>query len=235
MVMMGQIMSLTNTSLLTKHTTCHRHKEQERQRGRAAYLHQGMSVCLRTFLFLHHVKINQFVNIRRSCRENGLAPRVHGNTRRLPVNSLTFDDVSNVVSFIRNYAEVHAILLPGRIPGYKRSDLQLLPCSTTKHSVWEEYSAACELCPRHAVAYSTFCRVWRKLLPMILPTRPRTDLCGVCHSMAGLLTRSANLTEGEKTQVNSEHVNSTLKWVPTWLRLTMANIYCEQYPYLDKQ
>jgi hypothetical protein len=34
--------------------------------------------------------------------------------------------------FLRSYAEVNAILLPGRIPGYKRDDLQLLPSSTTK-------------------------------------------------------------------------------------------------------
>ena len=31
-----------------------------------------------------------------------------------------------------NYAEKNAILLPGRIPGYKRDTIQLLPSSTTK-------------------------------------------------------------------------------------------------------
>ena len=45
-----------------------------------------------------------------------------------PNTLLTFDVIKNLVTFITNYAEEHAILLPGRIPGYKK----LLPSSTTK-------------------------------------------------------------------------------------------------------
>lgn len=77
----------------------------------------------------------------------GLLARTHGNTNRLPKNALTFTEVKNVVKFLENYAEAHAILLPGRIPGYKRTDLQLLPSSTTKkvilamylHQSWYNY------------------------------------------------------------------------------------------------
>ena len=38
-----------------------------------------------------------------------------------------------------NIIEANAMILPGRVPGYKRSDIQLLPSSTTKHKVWELY------------------------------------------------------------------------------------------------
>ena len=62
----------------------------------------------------------------------GLNSRQHGNHNRLPANTLSIVDTRNVVRFLQNYAENHAILLPGRIPGYKRDDLQLLPSSTTK-------------------------------------------------------------------------------------------------------
>jgi len=37
-----------------------------------------------------------------------------------------------VVKFLQNFAETNAILLPGRIPGYKRDDVQLLPSSMMK-------------------------------------------------------------------------------------------------------
>ena len=47
----------------------------------------------------------------------GLTARTHGNTKRLPSNSLTIEDVRHVVSFIQAYAEDNAILLAGRIPG----------------------------------------------------------------------------------------------------------------------
>ena len=36
------------------------------------------------------------------------------------------------MKFMENYTEANAILLPGRIPGYKRDDLKLLPCDLTK-------------------------------------------------------------------------------------------------------
>lgn len=163
-MLMGQIIAMTNTNSQTKHHL-HEHQPSARQRMRGKYFHQGNRVCLRTFLFLHFTKKEQFCNIRASCTESGLAPRVHGNTRRLPVKALTFNDVSRIVTFVRNYAEDHAILLPGRIPGYKRSDLQLLPCSTTKIAVWKLYKSASEEAQDRAVAYSSFCRIWRTLLP----------------------------------------------------------------------
>lgn len=62
----------------------------------------------------------------------GLTTRRHGNTKRTPVNTLSFRETQNAVKFLKSYADNHAILLPGRIPGYKRDDLQLLPSSTTK-------------------------------------------------------------------------------------------------------
>ena len=45
---------------------------------------------------------------------------------------LKLEEVKSLLTFISNYAEKHVILLPGRIPGYKRDDIQLLPSSTTK-------------------------------------------------------------------------------------------------------
>ena len=86
------------------------------------------------------------------------------------------------------YAEDHAIMLPGWIPGYKRFDLQLLPCPVTKRSIWKCYKDAADLLQDFsAVAYPTFCKIWTQVLPNILPTHPMTDLCMECHKMAGLI------------------------------------------------
>ena len=202
LVMLGQAMANTNTSDLTIRSVQHHHQPHERQRTSSTYYHQGQQVYRDTLLFLHGIKAGKFRALRRHLRENGLVPRVHGNSGRAPKHALTFADVKQVVGFITNYAEDHAILLPGRIPGYKRSNLQLLPCSTTRRSVWQAYSAAtAELPSVHCVSYSTFCRIWRQLLPHILPTRPRTDLCAVCHSSASLIVRNSSLSEAEKSQV----------------------------------
>ena len=97
-VLMGQpAMSNASKHVMRRTDTGKRQAESTK-----TYYHQAKRVCLRTFLFLHATGKDQYANIRASCSENGITPRVHGNTRRLPVNSLTFDDVSRVVTFIRN-------------------------------------------------------------------------------------------------------------------------------------
>ena len=75
---------------------------------------------------------DRFMSLKASYSASGLTTRVHGNTKHAPKNALKFEEIKNLVSFINNYAEKHAILLPGRIPGYKKDNLQLLPSSTTK-------------------------------------------------------------------------------------------------------
>ena len=48
-------------------------------------------------------------------------------------NTLLLLDIRRIVAFLANYAEENAILLPGRVPGYKRDNIQLLSSSTTKN------------------------------------------------------------------------------------------------------
>ena len=55
-----------------------------------------------------------------------------GRAKVLPHNTTELSDIKNVVRYILNYVEDHIVLLPGRIPGYKRDDLQLFSSSTTK-------------------------------------------------------------------------------------------------------
>ena len=56
--------------------------------------------------------------------DSGISPRVHGNTKRLPKHALKLRDVEYIVRFLLSYAEQHALLLPGRVPGYARDDIQ---------------------------------------------------------------------------------------------------------------
>ena len=80
-----------------------------------------------------------------------------------------------VVRFLHTYAEQYALLLPGRIPEYSRSDIQFLPSSVSKQKVWRVYHAAAEV---HAVAYTTVCLLWRTLVMMM---KPHSDLCWKCQ------------------------------------------------------
>ena len=101
-----------------------------------------------------------------------------------------------------NYTEVHALLLPGRVPGYSRSDIKLLPSSTSKRKIWKLYrEAAQQSSSIHQVSYSMFCKLWRQLLPFIILMKPMTDLCWTCQQNSTALMRAAHYPEEVKSDV----------------------------------
>ncbi len=127
---------------------------------------------------------------------------MHGHIGRISWNALAVQDVWKIIEFVMQYAEANAILLPGRVPGYKRDDIQLLPSTTTKRAVWMLHHDTSTRMGERAVAYSTFCRVWKQFLHHIVVTRPMTDLCWRYQQNSTAIVRSANLSEGEKSHVN---------------------------------
>ena len=107
-----------------------------------------------------------------------------------------------VVKFLLNYVEQHGLLLPGRVPGYSRDDVKLLPSRASKKGIWGMYFCAAQQDPEvHAVAYSTFCTLWRTLLSSILLMKPMTDLCWTCQKKSTAFLRSANFPDKEKSAV----------------------------------
>ena len=98
-----------------------------------------------------------------------------------------------------NLPDSNAMLLPGRVPGYKDSDVKLLPSSTTKHTIWELYIQAAATSLMRAVAYSTFTQLWRQLLPNVVVMKPMSDLCWVCQQNSTAIMRSANRPEEKST------------------------------------
>ena len=133
--------------------------------------------------------------------ENGLQPIGHGNIKRLPSHGFTTDDLQIITSFLTNYSEANAILLPGRIPGYKRADVQLLPTHTTKHSVWKSYLKACATLTFKLASYRAFCRVWQVYKPLLMITTPKSDLCWTCQKNSMAITESTNKSVAEKMEV----------------------------------
>lgn len=181
------------------------HIESIRQNAYTRYYHQGLNVCATMFRFLHGVGRKRMKNLARSYKVNGLTPRIHGNSKR-PLSSAEF-----VVRFLLHSTRIHGLLLPGGVPGYSRSDLNLLPSSATKRLIWTEYyQSATNDSSIYTVEYSTFCRLWRTLLPQVLIMKPMSDLCWQCQQNSTAIIRSANSQECDKS--------STLKAAEDHLR-----------------
>ena len=76
------------------------------------YIH-GLQLCLTTYLYVHCISRKCYQNLVKHYHEHGLSPRVHGNTKCLPANSLSTEDRDYLKTFVTNYARAHGIPLPG--------------------------------------------------------------------------------------------------------------------------
>ena len=103
------------------------------------------------------------------------------------------------------------MLLPGRIPGFKDKDIQLLSSSDTKMHVWNSFKRACEESNKQVVSYPKFTLLWKQFHPNVVVAKPMTDLCFACQQNTSKLLRAANLPDSEKSdcvQAQQEHLNS---------------------------
>jgi len=99
------------------------------------------------------------------------------------------DDIKRVVQFITNYAEDHALVLPGRVPGFKRHDIRLLPSSHGKGKVYANYRELLKDTNLRLVGESSFFSLWQQLTPFIVSAKPMTDLCWTCQKNNTLIYR----------------------------------------------
>ena len=114
-------------------------KRADRKVSRVEYLFRGRPLCLKNFLTLHNIGESQYYKLKKHYITNGVESRTHGSTKKSPRNALAYSDIQNIVQFIVNYAETHAITLPGRTPRHWKADTALLPTSTTKRVVYDAY------------------------------------------------------------------------------------------------
>ena len=78
---------------------------------------------------------------------------------------------------------------------------RFLPSSASKRGIWRVCQSAAESRESvHKVAYSTFCRLWRSLLPSIIIMKPMSDLCWTRQQNSTAILRAANCSEGDKSE-----------------------------------
>ena len=183
------------------------------KRSRSApysFLYQSRPICKEMFFNTYGISYSRFRRLKDHYEEHGISLRVHGNSRKLPHNTLPQAVAKDVKNFLSNYVEENAVLLPGRIPGFKNDDISLLPSSDTKMSVWRAFKRACEETDKQAVCYTTFIKLWDQFYPNVVVAKPMTDLCLTCQQNTSKLLRSANLPDSEKAEsvlVQQEHLN----------------------------
>lgn len=82
----------------------------------------------------------------------------------------------------------------------------------TLQNVWRHYKRCCEVVNTSTTsstvqqaAYRTFCRYWIQLLPYIVVSKPRSDLCWVCHQNSSIMSKLSNKPDEEKMRVRNKY------------------------------
>ena len=116
---------------------------------------------------------------------------MHGNTKRkrslTPPPSLLCNFSLTTQSRMHSCCLVESLDTAGLTFSY----------SVSKQAVWRVYREAVGTV--HAVAYSTFCLLWRTLVPSIVIMKPRSDLCWKCQQNSTAIMRTANASDAEKS------------------------------------
>ena len=92
--------------------------------------------------------------------------------------------------------------LPGRVPGYWRTDLKLLPTNSSKRKVYDAYCIAVDATTHRKVSLVTFRRIWREATPFIVTMRPATDLCWYCQQAQKKLAEGGRLNDQVKQDIH---------------------------------
>ena len=134
---------------------------------------------------------------------------MHSLTRENTFPQATIEDVH---SFLANYVEENAIVLPGRIPGFKSDDVKVLPSSDTKIGVLANVRGSLSSFGQtSSQPPSKFLQTWGQFYPDVVVSKPMTDLCITCQQNTNKLQRAANLLESEKAELlkdHQDHINS---------------------------
>ena len=140
--------------------------------SRCNYQYRSILICKEMFLHLYGISDSRLCRLKEHYDKYGIFPRTHCNTKRLPSNTLPQLVTENVHNFLANYVKENAIVLPGRIPGFKSNEVKVLPSSKTKMSVWRAYTSTCEASGVQAVSYSKFAELWpQSILMLLCPNR----------------------------------------------------------------
>ncbi|MED6255497.1 hypothetical protein ATANTOWER_010664 [Ataeniobius toweri] len=109
-------------------TTSTKKTPRKRKHATTTYSIGGVEVCRNTFQFLMGICKSTLTDIIRHFDENGARPRLSKKSQRpQDPHFISSEQLRRVLKFIKNYAEDHAIMLPGRHPDHRDWHVKLLP------------------------------------------------------------------------------------------------------------
>ena len=107
--------------------------QKKRKRITMKCKYHGIDVCQKELFYFYTQFGKDKLQRVKTHYINGLEPCVHKNMKCVPKHATPYFAKVHVVKFLQTYTEKNALLLPGKIPGYKRDDIKFLPSSKSKN------------------------------------------------------------------------------------------------------
>lgn len=165
-------------------------------------------ICINVFIKLCGVSKKVFDNIKKHYKKFGLDERIHKNTGRVPGwNSKTkiTEEISiSVNNFLINYAIKYG--LPSPMRSSKNTDVYIyLETDKTYTSVYNDYKENyLNEFDGDVISYTSFCRLWKQLMPHLKFQPLATDMCDTCTDFKAQLKYRANEANFEVIRGNYE-------------------------------
>lgn len=182
------------------------HAKHDQERTYSAFRYHGQPICLKMFRFLHTIGTKRYSNLLKHYRTHGVPPRTHGNEKQRPWNAADYADKERAIAFIKSYADVHAMPLPGRLPKHQDYKVMLLPSNVTKRLVYNDYCTASKELTNpqggqiRIFSYRESGRLWAETVPYIAVMLPASDFCLICQENTNAIMHSTNQPEDVKSQ-----------------------------------
>ena len=181
MVLMGIMQTCMVSSQRTKRS---KQRNAERKQVQPRHTFHGEPLCRAALLYVMAMSKNLITAVSKHYQREGLNPRTYSKRGK----ALTITATSLVTEFIDKYSQQHALQLPGRVPGFRRELLQLLPSYDTK-SIYEKYKLSCDAASIAPVSKTSFRCIWKDARPYIAISKPMTDLCDMCQTNGAKVAR----------------------------------------------
>lgn len=131
LVLLGAMNALVHNQ---PHTIQKGHKQQPRSEVRTTFMFRGVVVCRKFFSVVFNCGEKKLKNVKKQFLVEGIVPKQHSNVAKpCAMRSVEYEKRKQACSFIKNFAENNALVMPGRMSNYKNPDLKLLPSLSLIH------------------------------------------------------------------------------------------------------
>lgn len=137
--------------------------------------------------------------------------------RKIAKNAISFTDTKYLVKFLNNYAEQHAIYLPGRSTSAYNTNLKPLPYSDRKNKNYDIYGHPLSVgVVEKPVSLRVFTNISRETCSKFVVMKPKSNLCSFSqeHFSSGVaivLASEENKTKNEGTPRTGQKLESLTK------------------------